>query len=285
MALPAPGSRLRGVGLGLRWDFLEEVATGPLLPVDFFEVSPENYLRRRGWVPDRLKQVAERYPISSHGLSLSIGSTRPLDTQLLSELRAWLKTTAAPWHSDHLCLASTTNYHLHDLIAVSRNRASVERIVDRARMLRDALGCPFVLENISWYSELGHSTLPEAEFITEVVERSDCGLLLDVNNVYVNACNHGFDPEAFIDALPLERVVEIHVAGHLKRADGWLLDTHGTTVIEPVYQLLERALKRCGPVPVLLERDNEVPPLEELLAELAHLRQVVSRALEVSSAP
>lgn len=278
MTSTAISRRIAGVGLGLRWDFIEEVASGPELPVDFFEFSPENYLRRRGWIPDRLMDVAARYPMSSHGLSLSIGSTRELDRRLVSELSALFKRIEVPWHSDHLCLASTHGRHFHDLLPMLRNRASVRRVVERVRQLKEALERPFLLENISYYSEVGASTLSEAEFLSEVLEAGDCGLLLDVNNVYVNSINHGFIPEQFIDQLPLARVQEIHVAGHLKQSDGTLIDTHGTPIIEPVYQLLDYVLRKTGPVPVLLERDNDVPTLSVLLDELDQVRSVVKTA-------
>jgi uncharacterized protein (UPF0276 family) len=165
-----------------------------------------------------------------------------------------------------------------------RNRASVRRVVERVRQLTEALERPFLLENISYYSEIGASTLSEAEFLSEVLEASDCGLLLDVNNVYVNSINHGFIPEQFIDQLPLARVQEIHVAGHLKQSDGTLIDTHGTPIIEPVYQLLDYVLRKTGPVPVLLERDNDVPALSVLLDELKRVRAVVKTALSANLA-
>jgi hypothetical protein len=264
-----------GVGLGLRWDFLEELLARPDAELGFLEVSPENYMRRGGYYPAALERLGERWPIVTHGLTLSIGAADPPDRAYLRELRAEVTRLRVPWHSDHLCFSTAGPLVLHDLLPVKQCRESVERIVDRARALEDQLGVPFALENISWYAASGRPELPEAEMIAEIVERSGCGLLLDVNNVWVNSHNHGFDPRGFIRSLPLERVVEIHVAGHTPRPDGLVIDTHGTPVADPVHELLAWTLERTGPVPVLLERDNDVPPLDELLAELARLRHTV----------
>lgn len=168
---------------------------------------------------------------------------------------------------------------LHDLLPLKFSEENVTRVADRARRVRDVLGVPFALENISYYAALGRPEMPEAEFVARVVERSEAGLLLDVNNVYVNSVNHGYDPYAFLRALPLDRVVEIHIAGHERRESGLIIDTHGAEVIDPVYDLLAYALERTGPVPVLLERDNDVPPLAVLLEEVARVRSVYSRVM------
>lgn len=276
----APLARPHGVGLGLRWEFLEEVVDGPKLDVDFFEVSPENYMRRGGYYPAQLERVRERYPISSHGLTLSIGAADEPDPAYLSELRREVARLGSPWHSDHLCLSSSGSRQFHDLLPLKFGRESIERVAERARRLEDTLGVPFALENISYYGHPGQREMPEAEFVRGVVERADVGLVLDVNNAYVNALNHGGDPRDFIASLPLERVVEIHVAGHYRSPQGLVIDTHGTPLIDPVYELLEFTLVKTGPVPVLLERDNDVPPLSELLAEVARLKRVCQRARE-----
>jgi uncharacterized protein len=271
--------RPSGVGLGLRWDFLEEVLEGPELDVAFFEVSPENYMRRGGWYPAALERIAERYPIVTHGLTLSLGALEPPAEEYLAELRAETTRLGTPWHSDHLCFGSAGGRVLHELLPLKLCRENVHRVADRVRSVEDRLGLPMAIENITWYAHPGRQEMPEEEFIAEVLEASGARLLLDVNNVWVNAQNHGFDPRAFIAALPLERVVEIHVAGHTKTASGLILDTHGAPVIDPVIALLEWTLTRTGPVPVLLERDNAVPELAELLAELETLRQAYARAL------
>ena len=272
--------RPNGVGLGLRWEFLEEVVDGPKLDVDFFEVSPENYMRRGGYYPAQLARVRERYPISSHGLTLSIGASEAPAPEYLAELRHELARLGSPWHSDHLCLSSAGSRQFHDLLPLKFGRENVERVAERARRVQDALGVPFALENISYYGHPGRRELPETEFVRGVLERAEIGLVLDVNNAYVNARNHGGDPREFIASLPLERVVEIHVAGHSQSPTGLVIDTHGTPVIDPVYELLEFTLVKTGPVPVLLERDNDVPPLAELMTEIARLKRVYRKAHE-----
>lgn len=270
---------LGGVGLGLRWDFLEEVVEGPKLPIDFFEVSPENYMRRGGYYPAQLEKLKERYQLVTHGLTLSIGAEEAPDAEYLRELRTEIVRTGSPWHSDHLCFSSLGPRRLHELLPLQHCQRNVARVADRAQRMSDVLGVPFALENITYYVHPGRAELPEVDFLSAVLEKSDAGLLLDVNNVYVNAVNHGTDASAFIRALDLSRVVEIHVAGHTRKPSGLVLDTHGAPVADPVLDLLELTLRLGGPKPVLLERDNDVPPLPELLAEVAALRAVYERAL------
>jgi len=280
---PSPTSTPRalgGVGLGLRWDFLEEVVDGDALPIDFFEVSPENYMRRGGYYPAQLEKLLDRYPLVTHGLTLSIGAEAEPDRDYLTELKTELARTRSPYHSDHLCFSSAGARSLHELLPLQHSRRNVARIAERARRLRDELGVPFALENITYYVHPGRPELSELDFLTSVLEASDAGLLLDVNNVYVNSLNHGFDPRAFISALDLSRVVEIHVAGHTRKASGLVLDTHGAAVEDPVLELLAFTLARSGPRPVLLERDNNVPPLPELVRELTQLRGVYEAAVE-----
>jgi uncharacterized protein (UPF0276 family) len=268
-----------GVGLGLRWEFLEEVVDGPPLDVAFFEVSPENYMRRGGYYPAMLEQLLDRYRIVTHGLTLSIGAFAPPDAAYLRELKQETSRLATPWHSDHLCFSSAGERALHDLFPLKFAQENVRRVAERVRQVEDVLGVPMALENISYYSALGQPEMSEAEFVANVLEASGARLLLDVNNVYVNARNHGTDPREFIRHMPLDRVVEIHVAGHSHREDGRILDTHGTPVADPVYELLEWTLEQTGPAPVLLERDNDVPPLAELLAEVERLQRVYSSAM------
>jgi uncharacterized protein len=266
--------RLGGVGLGLRWDFLEQVVEGPALPLSFLEISPENYMRRGGYYPEQLERVAERYPVVTHGLTLSIGAANEPDAAYLEQLCDHVERLRSPWHSDHLCFSSAGERRLHELLPLQRTRENVARVADRAKRMRDVLGVPFALENITYYVHPGRPELPELDFLTSVLERGDAKLLLDVNNVYVNSVNHGFDPRAFIAALDPQRVVEIHVAGHDVRPSGLLLDTHGSAVVDPVLDLLRFTLRLTGPRPVLLERDNAVPPLSELLLEVATLRAI-----------
>ena len=268
-----------GVGLGLRWDFLEEVLAEPELGVAFFEVSPENYLGRGGYYPDALARIAEKYPIVSHGLALSIGAMGEPDADYLRSLKSELGRLNPPWHSDHLCFSTAGERVLHELLPLKFCEQNVRRVAERARRMEGLLERPFALENITYYAHPGRPEMSELEFLNRVLETSDARLLLDVNNVYVNAQNHGFDPYAFIAGLPLERVIEIHVAGHEALETGMLLDTHGQSVADPVLRLLEWTIERVGNVPVLLERDNDVPSLGALLVELETLKQLQGRAL------
>jgi len=270
---------LEGVGLGLRWEFLEDVLDGPTVDVAFFEVSPENYLGRGGYYPSALERIAERYPIVTHGLTLSLGAIAEPDPHYLDALQAELTRLDPPWHSDHLCFSTAGERVLHELLPLKFCEENVRRVAARARRMQALLGRPFAIENITHYVHPGEPELTELEFLQRVLEESNASLLLDVNNVYVNSRNHGFDPYAFIGALPLERVLEIHVAGHQTLEGGMLLDTHGQAVADPVLDLLEWTLERTGHVPVLLERDNDVPELSELLREVSALRELQARAL------
>jgi uncharacterized protein len=274
----APSAR-SGVGLGLRWDFLEEVVDGAALPIDFFEVSPENYMRRGGYYPEQLERLQERYPLITHGLTLSIGAVAEPDPSYLRELRAEVQRTHSPLHSDHLCFSSIGPRSLHELLPLQHSKENIARVASRARRMRDVLGVPFALENITYYVHPGRPELSELEFLEQVLDQSEAGLLLDVNNVYVNSLNHGFDARAFITALDLRRVVEIHVAGHTQKPSGLILDTHGASVADPVLELLAFTLKRTGPCPVLLERDNDIPPLAELVSEVQSLRAIYDASI------
>lgn len=287
-----------GVGLGLRWDFLDAlldrtVADPEHVPVDFIEVSPENYMRRGGRYPAALSRLAERYPVVTHGLTLSLGGTDPLDAEYLRELAGIVRALRSPWHSDHMCFGSVGGRMLHELLPVAFRRSNVVPIADRICRARDALGVPLAIENVSYYWHPGRADIGEAEFLASVCAAADCGLLLDVNNAYVNSVNFGFDVEAWLRAAPLERVVQIHVAGHewftvsehgvegacaAHAPGGMIIDTHGADVSHEVRRLLELALRRTGDVPIVLERDNHVPPLEALLGEVASLRALHSLA-------
>jgi uncharacterized protein (UPF0276 family) len=285
MSGAVPASRVpSGIGLGLRWDFLEEVLDGPDLDVDFFEVSPENYMRRGGYLPAALERVRTRYPLVTHGLTLSLGAANEPDPEFVAALRTELERVETPWHSDHLAFTSSGSRSLHELLPLKHSRDTAARIADRLETLRETLGRPLAVENVTYYAPLGRPELGEAEFLNVLLERTRAPLLLDVNNVYVNAVNHGFDAWAMIASLPLERVIEIHVAGHARKGE-LVLDTHGATTPAPVLDLLERTLERTGPVPVLLERDKNVPPLSDLLAEVAALRAIWERATRRTNEP
>jgi uncharacterized protein len=275
---------VRGVGLGLRWEFIDELLE-QRPEIDFLEISPENYIGRGGYYPAALDQARERYPIVTHGLTMSLGGSDPLDEDYLRDLASFVRDLGSPWHSDHLCFSSQGKRMLHDLLPIPFHEGSITRIADRIKQAQDALGVPMAVENISFYVHPGKREMPEPEFIARVCEAADCGLMLDVNNAYVNSVNFGFDVDEWMKSAPLERVVQMHVAGH-ERFDmqDWvnvegalILDTHGADVPDPVLALLERVLPRTGPVPILLERDQNIPSLDGLLAEVARIKAIWSR--------
>lgn len=273
------------VGLGLRFEFLDEVLEaierdGRVFGVDLFEIGPENYARRGGFVPASLDAIRAKVPIVCHGLTLDVGGLEPFDGAFIQEIREFLERVNAPFYSDHLCVSGFDGGHTHDLLPLPITRGAVRHVVARAKEVQQRIGRPFALENVSHYLQIGRADMPEPEFIGTILEESGAGLLLDVNNAYVNAQNHGFDAEAFLDALPLEKTVQIHVAGHTWSDEhGIIIDTHGGDVIDPVLALLERAVRRTGPVPVIIERDHQVPSLIRLVEEAARTRAVVERAL------
>lgn len=271
---------IEGVGLGLRWAFLSDVLEGAAKDtVKFFEVSPENYMRRGGYFPEALEKVAEMHPIITHGLMMSLGSTDPLSVPYFEELRHFLSRFGGAWHSDHLSFSGLDGATLHDLLPIPFTKNMAQNVADRIREAQDRLGRPMAVENISYYVHLGRSEISETEFIREVLHRADCSLLLDLNNIDVNAKNHGFDARDWIKDIPLDRVVEIHVAGPEEWDHGLLLDTHGSPVRSDVYDLLDFTLERSGPRPVLLERDNNIPSLTELLEEVRLVDQTYQAAI------
>ena len=281
-----PPNAPTGVGLGLRGSFAAEVDAGEADGrVPFFEVSPENHMRRGGITTARLARIAARFPMLTHGLAMSLGGPDPHDPAYFAALREFLAALPSSfesrWHSDHLCFCGVDGKMLHDLLPLPFTSASARRVAGRVREAADRLERPMLVENISYYMPLGSATLDEPEFVTEVAERADCGLLLDVNNVFVNAMNHGFDPRAWLSRVPLERVAQLHVAGH----EMWegqaelIIDTHGAPVRSEVDELLAWVVERVGPVPVLLERDNNIPELAELLTERDRLQGVYDAAL------
>jgi uncharacterized protein (UPF0276 family) len=276
---------LDGVGLGLRWEFLDDVlglldAKGALDAIGFFEISPENYMRRGGFFPAALDRVRARFPLLSHGLTMSLGGVDPLGDEYMRELRAFVRRMAPPFHSDHLCFCGTGGRLVHELLPVPFTPRAAMHMSARIREAQDRLETAVAVENITHYAIPGRALMDEAAFIGEVLDRSGAGLVLDVNNVFVNAKNSGFAALEFLERMPLDRVVEIHIAGHERVGEhDVVVDTHGAPVIAPVFDLLGWVIERTGPVPVLLERDNNVPSLGELLAELGAVRCVYDAAL------
>jgi uncharacterized protein (UPF0276 family) len=273
-----------GVGFGLRWDFLDELMrrleAGTLDAVPFFEVSPENYMRRGGYIPESLEFVADHVPLITHGLMMSLGGTDPFDEDYFANLRAFTRRFDTPWHSDHMCFSGVDGRIFHDLLPMPQTREAGRHVAKRVREARDRLELPMAIENISYYLRLGRPDLEETEVLSLILDEADCGLLLDVNNVYVNGKNHGFDPKTWIERMDLDRVMQIHVAGHeFREGDGLIIDTHGSPVVDPVYELLEWTIARTGPVAVILERDNDVPDLDEMLREWRLVTEAYERGL------
>jgi uncharacterized protein len=276
--MQGPTSRITGIGLGLRAPLAEHIVSRAPASLRWLEVSPENYVGRAGAFVRHLDAARERFPLVTHGLTLCPGGADALDDAYLRDLDGFLRRVETPWHSDHLCFGSDEGVFLHDLLPLPFTRASAEHTARRIVEAQQRLSVPFALENISWYAHPGEAELDEAAFITEVLARSGAGLLLDVNNVYVNARNHGFDARAMIDRLPLDRVVQLHVAGHFTGHDGLRIDTHGEAVCDDVYGLLEYTLTKTGAVPVLLERDQNFPSWEAIVGELDRLDTLWRRA-------
>ena len=261
---------LQGAGLGLRRALLGPLQSMDARAVDFFEAAPENWIGVGGRYGRQFRELAERHPVVLHGLSLDIGGPDPLDTDLVLAIKGLMAELGAPLYSEHLSYCAAGG-HLYDLLPIPFTEEAVRYVADRVRQVQDILGAPIALENASYYAQ-PHADMSEADFIGAVVARSGCDLLLDVNNIYVNSVNHRYDALEFLDALPLERTRYIHVAGHFDEAPDLKVDTHGADVIDPVWALLAQAYQRLGPVPTLLERDFNLPPLAELLGEVAQVR-------------
>jgi uncharacterized protein (UPF0276 family) len=274
----ALNTAVRGVGLGLRQSLADALFAADLPELKFVEVHPENYVRRGGRFRTLLARARERWPVLTHGLTLGFGAVEPAEPEYVKQLGEFLRGIEAPWHSEHLCFSSVDGVMLHDLLPLPLQPEAADTAVHRICELQEQLGVPVAVENVSYYAHPGRAHCTEIDFLLDVLERADARLLLDVNNVFVNAKNHGFDPYAYIDRIPIERVVQIHVAGHSVRDDGLLLDTHGTAVRAEVYQLLEHALRRVGPVPVLLERDQNFPDFAELSEEVRKVHAIYERA-------
>lgn len=272
-----------GLGVGLR-----TVHFGHILEhqpeVDWFEVISENFMDSRGRPRYVLDQIAERYPIVMHGVSMSIGSTDPLNLDYLRKLRKLADETGAHWISDHLCWTGVAGVNTHDLLPMPFNEQSLKHVVDRIRVVQEIIERPLVLENPSSYVTFADSTMDEWEFITAMAEEADCGLLLDVNNVYVSSFNHDLDPEAFIRSLPHERIVQFHLAGHSNYVTH-LIDTHDNHVIDPVWKLYALAHELTGGVSTLLEWDAKIPPFDELRAEVLKAKRFMSEHLVAVGPP
>jgi uncharacterized protein (UPF0276 family) len=266
-----------GFGLGLRVDHYEAILAGRP-PVDWFEVLTENYLVPGGKPLDYLMRIRERYPLAMHGVSLSIGSTAPLNREYLRQVKALAARVEPEWVSDHLCWTGVAGRNTHDLLPLPYTGEAVDHVVARVRTVQDVLERRILLENVSSYVSFRDAPLTEWEFLAEIAERADCLILLDVNNIYVSAVNHEFDPLEYLAGVPAARVQQIHLAGHEDHGD-YLVDTHDHPVRSAVWELYAATVRRLGPVSTMIERDDHIPPLAELCAELDEARSVARRAL------
>jgi len=269
MSLPLP---THAAGLGLRRGLIDELLAMPAGAIDFLEVSPDNWIGVGGAHGNALRQLSERHPLTCHGLSLSLGGPDPLDRTLLAQTRAFLDLHQVQLYSEHLSYCAAGG-HVYDLLPLPFTAEAVHHVAGRIAQVQDMLGRRIAVENISYYAVAG-ADMSEIDFINAVLAEADCDLLLDVNNVYVNACNHGYDADGFIAGLPAQRIVCLHVAGHLDEAPDLKIDTHGSAVIDPVWELLARTYARIGPRPTLLERDFNFPPYAELQGELQTIRRL-----------
>lgn len=267
------------IGIGFRKDFAEELLQSSVLTPAFIEVAPENWIGIGGYWKKQLKKALEKYPLYTHGLSLSIGSPDELDYDFLKEVKLFLEETNARIYSEHLSYAKCDNAHLYDLLPIPFTEDAAKHVAKRIKIIQDLLERKIAIEIVSYYSPIAPK-MSEIDFINLVLKEADCDLLLDVNNVYVNSFNHQYDAVQFIKQLPLERVSYIHMAGHQQVSDTLIIDTHGEAIIDPVFNLFEYAIQRIGrDVPVLLERDFNIPEMEELQSEINRLHTIKQTAL------
>jgi uncharacterized protein (UPF0276 family) len=262
-----------GAGLGFRRDLIAELKAGVPPAIDFFEVAPENWIDMGGRFARDLRQFTEAWPFVCHGLSLSLGGTAPLDEALLLRIKAFMRQHGMTLYTEHLSYCSDHG-QLYDLLPIPATHEAVRHVAARIRRTQDILETRIAIENASFYVAAPINEMSEPEFINAVLEEADCDLHLDVNNVYVNSVNFAYDPVDFLRAMPAARIVYMHTAGHYREAEDLIIDSHGTSVIDPVWQLLDTAYELFGPQPTLLERDYNIPPLAELAAEVERIARL-----------
>lgn len=268
---------ISGAGLGLRRGMLDHMSNLTSADVDFFEIAPENWIGVGGRYGKALRELTERFEFACHGLSLSIGSVDELDTQFIKSVKTFLDSHNIQTYSEHLSYCSH-NGHMYDLMPIAFSMDAAKHVAKRVCMVQDIIERPLILENVSTYAMLGDG-MTELDFINEVMQLSGCKMLLDVNNVFVNACNHGFDANDYIRALPSKQIEYLHIAGHFDEAEDLLIDTHGADVKPQVWQLLKLAYECHGVLPTLLERDFNFPPINELLAEINMIKDYQQGAM------
>ncbi len=263
-----------GGGIGLRHAYFREIIEKKPA-CNWFEIISEDFMDYGGRERESLREIGKHYPIIGHGVCLSIGSTDPLDMEFLHRLKAFLHEIKSPWASDHLCFTMVDHTNLNDLIPLPFTREAVTNCVERLKIIQDTLELPFLIENVTRYVTLSDREMGEAEFLSTILEEADCGLLLDVTNVYLNGQFHGYDPLAFISSLPLKRVGQIHLAGWEPASDGTIIDSHDAPVPDVVWDLFRETIALTGPTSVLIERDKGLPPLSDLLKEATQADQIM----------
>ena len=266
-----------GFGLGLRSEHYNDLLTKHH-NIDWLEILSENYMVPGGKPLYYLDKIRENYPVVMHGVSLSIGSVDPLNKNYLQELKTLAQRVEPKWISDHLCWTGMQGINLHDLLPLPYTEEALEHLVTRVTQVQDFLGQRILLENVSSYLSYRHSTISEWEFLRELANRADCLILLDINNIHVSAFNHNFDPLTYLDAMPAERIQQIHLAGHLNKGD-YMIDTHDHEIVEAVWSLYAESVKRFGHISTMIERDDGIPPLATLLDELQKARDISAQVL------
>lgn len=269
-----------GIGIGLRIPHYNHIFEHKP-HVDWFEIISENYMVDGGRPLAVLDQILERYRVVQHGVAAYFGSVSALNREHMRRLKTLVRRTKTPWLSDHLCWGSVDGTYSHDLLPMPYTKEAVQVTARKIRQMQDFLEIPVVVENVSSYAEFVDSSMTEWEFLNEVVELANCGILLDVNNIYVSSQNHDFDPHVYLDAVPAQRVAQIHIAGH-SRYRKYILDTHDHPVIDPVWALYEHAIRRCGPTATLLEWDDRIPAFEEVHAEALKAKRYLRSAQEAA---
>ncbi|CEK11446.1 MNIO family bufferin maturase [Legionella hackeliae] len=269
-----------GFGLGLRPEHYEEILQHPPA-IDWFEIITENYLIPGGKPLYFLDKIRQSYPLVMHGVSLSIGSSDTLDWDYLKQLKELATRIEPKWISDHLCWTGVQGLNLHDLLPIPYTLDAIGYIVSRIQQVQDYLGRQILIENVSSYLSYKDSEMTEWEFVSEIAQRADCYLLCDVNNIYVSSINHEFNALDYLNHLPTDRIVQIHLAGHSNFGD-YIIDTHDAPVIQPVWELYAQAIKRFGPVSTMIERDDNIPPLAELVLELENARKIAASIVELT---